>query len=170
MIETITDYFQNGEWLAQFLTCFVTIFVPLISLIASLLGKYKNSASKALKEFKDQYEGEMRADMELIKAEIAKLEENLKILNEQTKQSVTNSAKAMAINAVAYANSNLSASTKNEIMNIAKTDNTGNASEIIENSNATIKANSDLDKIEAPAVLEEIANEVKDSEQDSVVL
>lgn len=170
MIDSIVQYFQNGEWVGQLLTSFVALFIPLVSLIASLIGKYKNSATKALKEFKEQYEEEMRADMELIKAELEKLQTGLIELEKQTTQAVTNSAKTMAINAVAYANSNLTASTKNEIMNIAKNDTTAPANETIDSANATIQANAELDKVEAPAVLEEIANEVADNEQNSVVL
>lgn len=170
MIDTIVDYFTNGEWVGQILTSFVALFVPLASLTASLIGKYKNSASKALKEFKDQYENEMRADMELLKNALTELEQNLIEIEKNTETAVTNSAKTMAINTIAYTNSNLTASTKNEIMSIAKSEDTAPATDTIDNANAVILANEELDKVDAPAVLEEIANEVTDNEQNTVVL
>lgn len=171
-IDAFIQYFSDSEWLAQFLTSFVTLFIPMISIIASLIGKYKNSASKSLKEFKEQYENEIKNDMELINQQYKLLEQNLLDMYKQLEEIKLNSAKNVAMTSIAYANSNLSASTKNEISNIAKKQEEIKVQEVTEQANKNIAKNEELDKIEVPETLEEIAKNVEasENEQNNIVL
>ena len=170
-IDAFVQYFSDSEWLAQFLTSFVTLFIPMISIIASLIGKYKNSASKSLKEFKEQYENEIKKDMELIKQQYDLLEKNLIELYKQLEEVKLNSAKNVAITGIAYANSNLSVSTKNEIASIINKEEV-KIKEVTEQANKNIAYNEELDKVEVPETLEEIAKNVEanENEQNNVVL
>lgn len=166
--DTFIQYFSDSQWLATFLTNFVTIFVPIISLLASLIFKYKNATSTAIKEFKDKFEQEFRDDLAKLKYEYAKLDESLKEQYKLLEESTKNTAKSMAVLSIAYANSNLSNSVKNEIVKITQ------ASEVTEDTiteaNQSIEEAKALDKVEVPEVLEEIADEVSEDEQNNIVL
>ena len=170
-MDAFIQYFSDSEWLAQFLTMFVTTFIPLISVIASLIGKYKNSATKSLKEFKEQYETEIKHDMEILKQQYELLEQNLKDIYNKIENTSSNTDKMVAMTGIAYTNSNLTASTKTEILNIMKAENV--TQDDVQKANETIAENAELDKIETPKTLEKIATEVVESEnveQDKIVL
>lgn len=166
-LEAFTQYFTDSEWLAQFLTNIVTLFVPVITIIASIISKLKSNTTQAIKKFKE----ETRQDFENLKAENEKLQENLEQLLKELEETKANTSKTMSMTAIAYTNSNLTASTKNEILKVMEADNA--SIETTKEANAKITENAELDKIEAPETLKEIAETVADEqpvEQNQVVL